>query len=78
MLRALVGIGLVQVVTMVLYLVRTKGLALLLGPDQVGIMGVIDKAVALVVQTMSLSLPFAAVRFLPAAWEVGPERWTTL
>ena len=43
-------------------------MAVFLGPDVVGVMAVIDKLIAVVVQTASLSLPFAAVRFLPAFW----------
>ena len=69
MLRVLLAIGAVQMMAMVVLLARTKGLALLLGPDQVGILAVIDKLVAVLVQTASLSLPFAAVRFLPALWD---------
>jgi PST family polysaccharide transporter len=68
MLKALLAIGGLQLVTMLILLVRTKVLALLLGPDAVGVLAVIDKLVAVLVQTTSLSLPFAAIRFLPALW----------
>lgn len=70
-LHAFATIGLLQLATMVLLLIRTKALALLLGPSNVGAMAVIDKLFATVTQTISLSMPFAAVRFLPSAWETG-------
>ena len=65
--RAVATIGLLQFLSMVLLLARTKILAVMLGPAAVGTMSVIDKLTALVGQTLSLSLPFAALRFLPAA-----------
>ncbi len=68
MLKVFVTIGLLQVLTMLVQLVRTKALALLLGPQALGVMAVIDKLLAVIVQTISLSLPFAALRFLPALW----------
>lgn len=61
-------IGGLQLATMVVMLVRSKALAVMLGPDGVGLMAVIDKLLAVVVQGLSLSLPFAAVRFLPRLW----------
>src|SRR5258706_557307 len=68
MLRAVATIWALQFVTMLFQLVRTKLLALLLGPDLVGAMSVIDKLLAVITQTVSLSLPFAALRFLPERW----------
>jgi PST family polysaccharide transporter len=67
-LRALLTIGGLQLVVNLILLARTKMLAVVLGPDAVGVMGVMDKFVAVAVQAASLSLPFAAVRFLPALW----------
>lgn len=58
-----------QVAAMVAVLLRTKGLAIILGPGAVGVMAVIDKLIAVVSQTASLSLPFAAIRFLPSLHE---------
>jgi PST family polysaccharide transporter len=62
---------------MVLQLVRTKVLAVILGPESVGVMAVIDKLLAVVSQTASLSLPFAALRFLPEYWRTDPARFTS-
>lgn len=78
MLKALVTIGLFQFMTMLVLLVRTKALALLLGPELVGAMGVIDKSIAVIVQTTSLSLPFAALRFLPERWSSSPGEYRAL
>ncbi len=78
MLRALLTIGAVQMITMLVLLVRTKTLAVMLGPELVGIMAVIDKLLAVIAQTASLSLPFAAVRFLPERWAVGPAEYRDL
>lgn len=68
MLRALALIGGLQLLTMVVLLGRTKVLALLLGPELVGLMAVIDRLAALFAQTASMALPFAAARFLPGAF----------
>ena len=68
MIRVLFTIGAIQLLQMVVLLARTKGLALLLGPEQVGVLAVIDKLIAVFVQAASLSLPFAALRFLPSLW----------
>ena len=78
MLRALLTIGAAQFVTMLVLVVRTKTLALLLGPELVGVMAVIDKLLAVIAQTASLSLPFAAVRFLPERWAAGPSEFRDL
>jgi enterobacterial common antigen flippase len=45
-------------------LLRTKILALLLGPEGLGIAGVIDQTVALVTHLGALSFPFAALAYL--------------
>lgn len=78
MLRTLAAIGFLQFLTMLVLLVRTKGLALLLGPELVGVMGVIDRLLAVFAQTASLSMPFAALRFLPAPWRRDPVEFGRL
>lgn len=78
MFRVLLTIGAVQVATMLVLLVRTKTLAVMLGPEAVGVMAVIDKLLAVIVQTVSLSLPFAALRFLPERWAAGPAEFREL
>ena len=78
MLRALATIGALQVVTMLVLLARTKTLAVVLGPELVGVMAVIDKLLAVIAGTVSLSLPYAAVRFLPERWTAGPSAFRAL
>ena len=78
MLRALLTIGGAQVITMLVLLARTKTIAVMLGPEFVGVMAVIDKLLAVIAQTVSLSLPFAAVRFLPGSWSAGPSEYRDL
>ena len=78
MIRALVTIGTLQFLSMLLLLARTKILAVMLGPEAVGTIAVIDKLTAVVVGTLSLSLPFAALRFLPAALRESPQAMDVL
>jgi len=78
MLNVLLTIGFLQVLTMAVNLVRTKALALLLGPGWIGVMAVVDKLLAVLAQTASLSMPFAAVRFLPGLWSRDPGGFTRL
>ena len=56
MIRALVGIGLLQFVTMLLLLARTKILAISVGVTGVGTISAVDSTTAVVMQTLSLSL----------------------
>lgn len=68
MLRVLLSVGALQLVSMLVMLLRTKGLALMLGPGQYGLMAAVDRLVAVFAQTASLSLPFAALRYLSPLW----------
>ena len=63
-LEAIVTLGGIQALTMLAGLARTKVLALLLGPGGLGMVSVIDQLVSLITQIGSLSLPFAALKFL--------------
>lgn len=71
MLRNFLSIGALQVAAMLVLMVRTRWLAAILGPERVGALAVVDRLLAVVAQTAAFSLPFAAVRFLPAAREAG-------
>jgi O-antigen/teichoic acid export membrane protein len=66
MIRIVVGIGLLQFASMLLLLVRTKVVALALGTSGVGQIASFDALTAVITQTLSMSLPYAAIRFLPA------------
>jgi PST family polysaccharide transporter len=72
MLKVLLTIGILQGVAMAVLVVRTKALAVVLGPEGVGVLAVIDKLLAVLAQTVSLSLPYAAIRFLPGLWVQAP------
>src|SRR5690349_20055951 len=72
MFRAFLTIGVMQLFTMLLQVVRTKTLAVLLGSEWIGVMGAVDRLLAVIAQTVSLSFPFAAVRFLPKLWTTNP------
>lgn len=78
MLKALITLGGLQFLTMLALLVRTKTLAVLLGPIGVGVLSTVDKLLATVAQTVSLSLPFAAVRFLPELWSQDRQEFVSL
>lgn len=73
MLKILVTIGGIQAVAIVVGLVRSKLLAVLLGPAGVGVLSVIDQTVQLVAYVSAFSLPFASVKFLSLAHSQGPE-----
>jgi PST family polysaccharide transporter len=64
MLKILAGIGVIQVIAILVSIIRSKTMAVLLGPEGVGVIGVVDNAVLLVMRISALSLPFAAVKFL--------------
>ncbi|MGE3152276.1 MAG: lipopolysaccharide biosynthesis protein [Nitrospiraceae bacterium] len=73
MLRILVGIGTLQGLAVLVNFARTKITALLVGPEGVGIISVIDQLIQFVAHTCALSLPFAAVKFLSKAHSEGGE-----
>jgi O-antigen/teichoic acid export membrane protein len=66
-LQAMVALGGIQALTMLAGLIRSKILAVMLGPAGVGVAGVVDQAVSLVAQLGSLSVPFVALKFLSRA-----------
>ena len=78
MLKAIAQIGGLQLLTMLVHLARTKSLAVILGPEWIGVMAVVDRLLGIVVQTASLSLPYAAVRFLPELWTRAPDEFADL
>lgn len=73
MFRLIVGIGALQVVVVLINMLRSKMVAVILGPQGVGIIGVVDQLVQIVLYVSTLSLPFAAVRFLSRAHSDGGD-----
>jgi O-antigen/teichoic acid export membrane protein len=71
-IRALVSIALLQFLSMLLVLARAKILAVTVGVAGVGTMANVDALAAVIAQTLSLSMPFAALRFLPASLRQSP------
>jgi O-antigen/teichoic acid export membrane protein len=71
MLKAILTVGVIQVVAILISIARSKMVALLLGPEGLGIVSVIDQVVQLVAYISAFSLPLAAVRFLSRAHSEG-------
>jgi PST family polysaccharide transporter len=67
-LRTLAAVGALQLAVILVLLVRTKLLAVWLGPEPIGILAVVDRLLAVFAQTAGFSLPFAALRFLSPLW----------
>src|SRR5947207_540815 len=73
MLRVIAGIGILQVAVVLVNLMRSKIVAVLLGPQGVGAIGVVDQLVQLLLYVSTLNLPFVAIRFLSRAHSEGPD-----
>jgi O-antigen/teichoic acid export membrane protein len=67
------GIGALQALTLLVLLARGKLAAVTVGPEGVGILGVIEALVQSVAHLFSFGLPIAAVRFLSQAHSDGPS-----
>ncbi|MEC4888445.1 MAG: oligosaccharide flippase family protein [Nitrospira sp.] len=73
MFGILLGIGGLQILGMLVNIARTKVLALWVGPEGIGIISSIDQTIQFVTHVCTLSLPFAAVKFLSKAHSEGGE-----
>jgi antigen flippase len=69
----LARIGAFQVLGGLIFLLRTKVMALVLGPDGVGLVSVIDQFVQMVLQLSALAVPFAAIKILSKAHSESAE-----
>src|SRR4051794_1490949 len=65
MVRAIVTIGIVQVLTILVQIVRAKAISVALGPAGLGIVGLIDQLIALIATVCALSLPTVVLRVMP-------------
>jgi len=72
MLGVIVTVGALQALAIVVHLIRAKVAAVLLGPEGVGILGVVDTLVQLVAHVSSFSLPLAATKFLARSQGESP------
>ena len=73
MFGILLGIGGLQMLAMLVNIGRTKILALWVGPEGIGVISSIDQTIQFVTHVCTLSLPFAAVKFLSKAHSEGGD-----
>ncbi len=71
MLRIIAMIGTVQAVAILVTVIRSKIFALTLGPEGVGVVGLVDQVAQLVTYISAFSLPFISVKFLSLAHSRG-------
>src|SRR3982751_4895041 len=64
MVRAIVTIGIVQVLTILMQIVRAKAISLVLGPAGLGVVGLIDQMITLIATVCALSLPTVVLRVM--------------
>lgn len=69
----MIAIGLIQIAILVFSLLRAKGLALMLGPEGVGVIGTMDQLIVTVTQVAAFGVPIAAMKFMSAAHSTGQE-----
>src|SRR4051794_12725195 len=67
MFQIILRIGAIQVLAIAVSLVRSKVTAVLLGPEGIGIVSVIDQVIQLAAHVCALSLPLAAIKVLSLA-----------
>lgn len=64
MFRAIAFIGILQVLTIIVQVVRAKAISVVLGPSGLGIIGLIDQLIVLIAMVCALSLPTVVVRVM--------------
>jgi O-antigen/teichoic acid export membrane protein len=72
-LRIIVTVGAIQVIAILANLARSKIVAVLLGPEGVGTISVIDQVVQFAAYLSAFSLPLASVKFLSRAHSKGDD-----
>ena len=73
MLKVILSIGTIQALAIVIQFVRSKVIALTLGPAGVGVVSTVDQTVQFVAFATALSIPLASVKFLSKAHSEGRE-----
>lgn len=73
MLRIIATIGAIQILTILVAVLRSKIMAVMLGPEGVGIISLVDQVVQVVARVSAFSLPFAVLKFLSRAQSQGGE-----
>ncbi len=69
----LISIAVVQVLTILVALVRSKLLSVLLGPANFGVVSTVDQVVMTMVQLGALGLPFTGLKYMAFAHSRGAE-----
>lgn len=70
--RVIALLGFAQAITLLMGLIRWKVIALLLGPEGVGVASVIDQLIQIALNVGSFGIPVVAMRFLAHAREQDP------
>lgn len=73
MFRVILTIGSIQVVAIAIQFIRTKVVAVMLGPEGVGVVSTIDQIVQFAAFATALSIPLASIKFLSKAHSEGHE-----
>src|SRR5215204_4268732 len=73
MLKIILSIGAIQAVAIGIQFIRSKMVAVLLGPAGVGVVSTIDQTVQFAAFVAALSIPLASVKFLSKAHSEGHE-----
>ena len=71
--RAVLTVGGLQFLLALLFVARSKTIAVMLGPSGVGVVSVVDQLVQLVTQLSALALSIAPTKFLSRTLHQGPE-----
>ncbi|HQU70395.1 MAG TPA: oligosaccharide flippase family protein [Albidovulum sp.] len=69
----MIFVGGIQVLILLIALVRGKALAIMLGPEGVGVIGTVDQFIITVAQLSALGIPFAAMKSMSAAHSQSEE-----
>ena len=69
----MITVGMIQLVILIFALLRAKGLAVMLGPEGVGIIGAVDQLVITLTQLAAFGIPFTAMKFMSAAHSTSED-----
>ncbi len=69
----MITVGMIQLLILAFALMRAKGLAVMLGPEGVGIIGTMDQLIMTLTQIAAFGIPFAAMKFMSAAHSTSTE-----
>src|SRR5262245_26444997 len=73
MFKVITTIGVIQALAILINFIRAKTVAVLLGPEGVGVISTIDQVVQSAAPIIALSIPFTALKFLSKAHSESHE-----